>query len=114
MSIVQSGKARPLAVTTLQRLDKLPDVPPLADTYPGIDIVSWSGLFGPAGMPKPIVDKLFTELQATLADPDVQAKLAASGFNVVPSKSPAEFGQYVEYQIGVWSKLVKQAGIEPQ
>ena len=114
LGMVQAGKVRPLAVTTLQRLDKLPDVPPLADEFPGVDIVSWSGLFGPAGMPKPIVDKLFAELQATLADPEVAAKLATSGFNIVPSKSPAEFGQYVEYQVGVWSKLVKQAGIEPQ
>ena len=114
LGLVQAGKARALAVTSVERLDKLPEVPPLADTFPGIDIVSWGGLFGPAGMPKAITDRLFAAQMGALADPDVRAKLVASGFTISPSKSSADFANYVEYQIGVWSKLVKQAGIEPQ
>jgi tripartite-type tricarboxylate transporter receptor subunit TctC len=93
LGAIRSGKLRPLAMTNAQRSPLLPDVPVLADTLPGFDLNPWNGIFGPAGLPKPIVDKLAAELQAVLADKDTHAKFAAVGFAVSPSKSPAAIRQ---------------------
>lgn len=114
LPLVQSGKARALAITTPQRSPLAPDVPALADTFPGIDIVSWGGIFGPANLPPPVVERLAREIRAAMTDKAVADKLAATGFAVSTTRNPADFAKYVEYQVGVWGKLVKQAGIEAQ
>jgi tripartite-type tricarboxylate transporter receptor subunit TctC len=111
---IKNGQVRALAVTTPGPLAKLPGVPPLSQTFPGLDLVSWGGILGPAKMQAPIVAKLGREINAVLAEPDVQERLAGIGFEVAPSKSPEEFANYVREQIGIWANLVKQARIEPQ
>ena len=92
----------------------LPDVPQVAKTLPGFDLTSWNGIFGPGGLPKPIVERINAETQAVLAEKDVQDKLANIGFEVWPSKSPEEFAKYVADQLAYWTKLIKQAGIQPE
>ena len=83
LSTIKSGKVRTLAVTPARSSNILPDVPPLAQALPGFDLTSWNGIFGPAGLPKPIVDRLNTEVLAVLADKEVQDKLANIGFEVL-------------------------------
>ena len=114
LSTIKSGKVKTLAVTPARGSKILPDVPPLAQALPGFDLTSWNGIFGPAGLPKPIVDRLNTEVLAVLAEKEVQDKLANIGFEVWPSKSPEAFAQYVADQLALWTKLIKQAGIQPE
>src|SRR5438045_4003992 len=66
---VQAGKVRALGVTTKQRLKSAPDVPAIAEFLPGFEANAWHGIFAPAGTPKPVVDKLATEIQAVMKDP---------------------------------------------
>ncbi|HKC45004.1 MAG TPA: tripartite tricarboxylate transporter substrate binding protein [Burkholderiales bacterium] len=114
LSTIKSGKVRTLAVTPARGSKILPDVPPVAKTLPGFDLTSWNGILGPAGLPKPIVDRINAETQAVLAEKEVQDKLANIGFEVWPSKSPEEFAKYVADQLAYWTKLIKQAGIQPE
>jgi tripartite-type tricarboxylate transporter receptor subunit TctC len=111
---IRSGKLRPLAMTNAQRSPLLPDVPVLADTLPGFDLNPWNGIFGPAGLPRPIVDKLAAELQAVLADKDTHAKFAAVGFDVSPTRSPEEFRKYVADQLASYAQMAKIARVQPQ
>jgi len=114
MSMLKSNRVRTLAVTTAHPSPLLPGVPPIGETVKGFDLTSWNGIFGPAGMPPAVVQRLNTELQAVLADKDTQDKLAQIGFQVWPSKTPEEFGQYVEQQLKHWRTLIEQAGIKPE
>jgi tripartite-type tricarboxylate transporter receptor subunit TctC len=114
MAMLKAGRVRPIAVTPARGSKIFPSLPPVASAVPGFDLTSWNGIFGPAGVPKDIVDKLSTEVQAVLADKEVQEKLAAAGFEVWPSKNPEEFTRYVADQLALWTRLIKNAGIEPQ
>jgi tripartite-type tricarboxylate transporter receptor subunit TctC len=114
LAMMKAERVRTLAVTTAKASPMLPNVPPLADAVPGFDLTSWNGIFGPAGMPPAVVDRLNRELQVVLADPEVHDKLTALGFQVWPSKTPGEFARYVEDQLKHWSGLIKQSGIKPE
>ena len=111
---MKAGKVRVLASMAAKRSSILPEVPPMADTLPGFDLISWNGIFGPAALPRPIVERLANEIQALLAEKDVQEKLANIGFEVSPSKSPEEFSKYVSDQLALWSRLIRQANIQPE
>lgn len=112
--MIKADRVRALGVTAAKGSTLLPNVPPIGKTIPGFDITSWNGIFGPAHMPKEIVDKLNAELQAVLADASVRDQLATVGFEVWPTKTPEEFATYVNSQLAYWGKLIKQSGIEPQ
>lgn len=114
MSMLKSDKVRTLGITTAQPSPLLPGVPPIGLTAKGFDLTSWNGIFGPAGMPPAVVNRLNTELQAVLADKDTQDKLALIGFQVWPSKTPEEFATYVADQLTHWRTLIRQAGIKPE
>lgn len=114
MGMIKAGTVRTLAVTTKAPLKSLPDVPPVASAVPGFDLTSWNGIFGPAGVPKPVVDKLNAEILAVLAEKDVQDQLAQLGFETWPSRTPEEFAKYVVDQLAHWTALIKQAGIRPE
>ena len=114
MGMLKTDKVRALGVTTAQPTPMLPGVPHIGQTVKGFDLTSWNGIFGPAGLPQPMVQRLNTELQAVLADKDLQDKLAQIGFQVWPSKTPEEFTQYVAGQLTHWRTLIQQAGIQPE
>lgn len=114
MGMIKAGSVRVLAVTTKDSLSSLPNIPPVAKEVPGFDLTSWNGVFGPAGTPKPIVDKISSELQAVVADAEVQDSLKKLGFEVWPTKTPDEFAKYVSDQLTHWGLLIKQAGIRPE
>lgn len=114
MSMLKTDKVRALGVTTAQPSALLPGVPPIGQTVQGFDLTSWNGIFGPAGMPPAVVQRLNTELQGLLADKGVQDKLALIGFQVWPSKTPEEFEKYVAQQLAHWRQLIQQAGIQAE
>lgn len=114
MSTLKSDRVRTLAITTAKESSMLPGVPPVANTIKDFDLTSWNGIFGPANLPKPIVDKINAEMQVVLADKELQAKLASMGFEIWPTKTPEEFSKYVSDQLSHWTTLIRAAGIQPQ
>lgn len=111
MPMVQSGKFRALATTGAKRAAELPDVPTMAESgLPGYEIVSWQAIFAPAGTPMPIVNKLATEINKIIHQPDIKAKLA--GMGVEPSGAgPAELGKFQKSEVAKWANLIKVANI---
>jgi tripartite-type tricarboxylate transporter receptor subunit TctC len=114
LPFVQSGKARALAVTTSSRAAQLPAVPTVAESgMPGFEFILWFGLWGPTGIPAPIVNKIYTDFNRALADPGVREKLATLG-NEPMSMTPAEFRKFVRDEIALTAKIFTAAGIKPQ
>jgi tripartite-type tricarboxylate transporter receptor subunit TctC len=112
---VKAGKLRPLALTSAKRTSLAPDLPTIEETL-GIkdfDLAAWTGLFGPAKLPRDIVDKLNAAMQKILTRPDVRDKLLANYIEPIPS-DPATFQSMVRKQLEVWGDKVKAAGIQPE
>ncbi len=114
MAMFKAGKVRVLGMTTAEPYPALPGVPPIAQTLPGFDLTSWHGLFGPAGMPPEVVNKLDTEVRTLLAERDVQDAIAQINYRPWPTKTPQEFTGFVAEQIIYWNGLVKKANIKPE
>ena len=114
LPFVQSGKVRALAVTTAKRAAQLREVPTVAEAgLPGFEFVLWFGLWGPTGIPAPIVNKIHTDFNRALADPAVREKLIVLG-NEAITMTPAQFRKYVRDQIAETATIFKAAGIKPQ
>ena len=111
MPHVKSGKVRGLAITSLKRAPALPEIPTIAESYPGFESSSWFGLLVPAKTPQPVMDRLLKETRAALKSPDVNQALVSQGAEPGGS-SPAEFSAYFQAEIGKWAKVVKSAGIK--
>jgi tripartite-type tricarboxylate transporter receptor subunit TctC len=111
MPFVQAGKLKPLALSTTQRIDALPQVPTMIEAgYPDMVSSSWQGVFVPAGTPRPIVEKLHAALLATLATPEVVQRFAAGGVNVVTSRTPEDFATFVGAETLRWGKVAVESG----
>ena len=107
---VKAGKLRALAVTTAKRSSALPDVPTLAESgLPGYEISSWQAVFAPAGTPRPIIDRLYTEISKILQMPDVQKRFAELGLDV-SGMPPAELASLVKTDVPRLAKIVKESG----
>ena len=110
-SRVKSGEFRALVVTGKTRWPDFPDVPTLSETVaPGFEVISWTGLAGPANLPKPIVDRLNAEVRKALAVPEVKQKLQAMGGDP-RATSPDEMKELVSRQYETWKKLAVEANI---
>ena len=109
--IVDSGRARFLAVATLERIPSRPDVPTLAESgFPGFNSNEWAALFGPAGTPPPVVAALHAALAEALADAGVKQRLAQIGAVAIGS-APADFARFVREGREQMATLVREAGI---
>ena len=95
---IRTGKLRALAVGTTTRSDSLPDIPTVADYFPGYGANAWNGVAIPSNTPAEIVDKLNREINAALANPKMKARIAELGATAVPG-SPVEFGKFVSDEI---------------
>jgi len=111
---VRSGALRALAVTRLQRSPLFPELPTLDEAgVSGFDMDSWAGIVAPAHTPPVIVTQLNRELRKIIDDPDVKSKLGNVGFEAF-SSTPTEFEDFVKVQLSKWSKMVRDAGIQPE
>lgn len=111
---IKSGKIRPLAVTTLKRVQVVPDVPTIAESaLPDFETSQWFGILAPAGTPRRIVDRLYEALARGSGAPDVKNRLAAQGVEVV-NKKPEEFAAVIKRELAQWAAVIKAAGIKPQ
>jgi putative tricarboxylic transport membrane protein len=114
MPHVKANSLKALATTRLERSTILPDLPTLNEAgVRGFDMDSWAGLFAPAGTPREIVTKLNTELRKVIDNPETKAKIAALGFEAF-SSSPEELDTHVKVQLEKWTKMIKDAGIQPE
>jgi tripartite-type tricarboxylate transporter receptor subunit TctC len=111
VGLIKGGKVKAIAHTGKGRLASLPDIPALSDTLPGFEGYDWNGVFVPNGTPAPIVAKLNTAVNKALVSPQVTARFAELNVATRPT-TPAEFGAYVEAQMALWSKVVKDANIK--
>lgn len=108
---LESGKLRVLAITSEKRSPLLPEVPTLAEAgVPNAEMLQWFAVLGPAGLPAPIVQKLNSEINAILEQPDVAEKLASQGGEIVGG-SAEEFSAFLPEDTAAWAGLVKEAGI---
>ena len=108
---IRSGQLRALGVTTLARNAEIPDVPTIAETYPGFESVAWFGYFAPKGTPPEILAKFSAELAAVMKNPEVREKLIAQGTEPVGAPA-AEFARFVEQEIEKWTKVARAAKVQ--
>jgi tripartite-type tricarboxylate transporter receptor subunit TctC len=106
---IKAGQVRPLAVTSAARTDALPDLLPIAETLPGYEATSWSGLMAPKNTPAEIVDKLNRDVNASLADPKVIERFIAIGGPPTPDTAAA-FGRIITADTEKWAKVVQATG----
>lgn len=110
LPLVREGKLRALGVTSMKRAAAAPDIPTIAEQgLPGFEAVSWFALFGPANMPKPIVDKLQAEVGKILKSPEASKRLTDIGLEPIGS-TPEELAAYQRAEIAKWAKVVKDSG----
>ena len=110
--LIQSGQLRGLATTGPKRSTALPDLPAIAEFYPGYEVTLWQGLFAPTGTPSAIVDKLRGETNAVLAQPDVAEKLAAAGSGTPYITTLDEFTARIRADNASYGKVIKSIGVK--
>jgi len=109
---IKAGRLRPLAVSGAKRSEQYPDLPTIAEFYPGFENSIWLGLFGPAGIPEATLAKLRAALKRVLESPDVKQKLNAAGGLDPYVASPEEFDALIKRDYAKYAKVVKDIGIK--
>ena len=109
---IKAGKLRPLAVTTPERMDVLPNVPAMTEFLPGYEAFGWIGFGAPKGTPEAIIDTLNKQVNAAVADAQVQARLKGLGAQVMPPNTPADVVKFIAADTAKWVKVVKFAKIK--
>ena len=107
---IKDGRVRLLAVTTAQRSKSLPDTPTVSESgLPGYEAMPWLGLVAPAGTPAPVVNRLYTELNDILKEPEVQERFRSLGLDIIGSK-PEDFSAFLKKDIVKWAQVIKESG----
>ncbi|MCA0317362.1 MAG: tripartite tricarboxylate transporter substrate binding protein [Proteobacteria bacterium] len=109
ISQIQGRTVRALGVSTLKRNGFVPDVPTIAETVPGFDAELWIALYGVAGTPQPIIDRLVAATHRAMAAPEMKDKFAQQGAEIVTS-TPAELAAKLDADLKVWAEIVKASG----
>jgi tripartite-type tricarboxylate transporter receptor subunit TctC len=111
LPLIQNGTLRALAVTSRQRLAQLPSVPTMEEAgVPDFEVMSWHGIFAPAGTPSAVVEKLHAAIAQVLAQPEVQQRMAQLGLTV-SGMSPQQLAAFQQAEIGKWAAVLKATGI---
>jgi tripartite-type tricarboxylate transporter receptor subunit TctC len=113
LSLASDGRIRLIGQTRAAVFPLTPDLPPIATVVPGFDANVWFGLAAPAGTPAAIVARANSTLNSVLNDAEMKARLGQLGYGAFPS-TPAEFGDYIREQLGIWGERIKLAGLVPQ
>jgi len=110
---VKAGKIRALATTGATRSTSFPDVPTIAESYPGYEATNWYAYVAPSKTPRDILDRLNREIVKVLGTPEVRDQLLANGMEPQPGTSDA-LGRYIEREYQTWGRVVKEAGIRAE
>ena len=113
IAYIRAGRLRALAVTTATRSEELPDIPTVGEFVSGYEASTWYGIGAPKATPAEIVEKLNMEINASLADPKLQARLADLG-GAVMVDSPADFGKFITADTEKWARVIQAANIKPE
>jgi tripartite-type tricarboxylate transporter receptor subunit TctC len=113
LEYIRAGKLRPLAVSTMTRSDRLPDLPTVSEFVPGYEVSSWFGIGAPRNTPRQVVDKLNGEINAGLASPKLKAHLIDLG-SIPLVGSPADFAKLIVKETEKWRKVIRAAKIKPE
>ena len=114
IGLVKAGQVRALAVTGATRSPIFPDLPTVAESgLPGFEAVLHYGIIGPAGLPRPIVDKLNKTMREALASADVSNRLAVEGAEPMPT-TPEQYAADIDREETVWSAIVKKSGAKAE
>jgi tripartite-type tricarboxylate transporter receptor subunit TctC len=110
---VKSGKLRAIAVTSRQRLPGFESVPTVAETFPGFESIGWFGVFGPAGVPAPVIERVNRDVNTVIQMPDVVARFNELGVYPNPG-SPKALDDFLQAQRALWKKVVQDVGLQAQ
>ncbi len=111
---IASGALRPLAVSSLQRLPNYPNIPPISDTFPGVEVIGWFTIAAPARTPRDIVARMNRELDKILKDPEVAQQLAVVGFFTEGAGTPDTTRAFVKAQYDLWGRVTREIGLQPE
>jgi tripartite-type tricarboxylate transporter receptor subunit TctC len=114
MPHVKAGKMRALGITSAKRVASAPNIPTIAEQgYPGFDVSVWYGIFAPANVPAPILQKLNSELNKALKSDDVKDNFAAAGVFILGG-SIDDFEKFNKAQDVKWSSVISKSGIKAE
>lgn len=113
-AFVRSGKLRRLAVSSVRRFPTLTDLPTIAETVPGLQLEGWFVLVAPTGTPAPIIERLNRELAVILKEPEIVQRLLSIGLATTGAGTPQQAGEFMRAERERWTRIVKEAGLEPQ
>lgn len=105
-----AGRIRGIAVTTLKRAQAFPDLPAISETLPGFDVGNWYGIVAPLQTPQPVVQFLYQQVRAIIADPEVRSRMEKEGSELVGS-TPKEFGVHIRNELQMWGRLIRETGM---
>lgn len=109
-SLIKTGKAKAIAITSARRSPTAPEYPTVSESgLPGYESVSWYGILATAGTPKPIVDRLNSEIRKIVATPEIADSLSKQGAEPI-TDTPEEFAAVIRADVAKWAKIVKQTG----
>jgi len=105
-------KVKILGLVSAQRLSLAPDIPTIAETFPGYDLGIWQSIVAPAGTPRDVVTKLHGSITKVLALPDVREKLLTAGIEPASSNTPEEFAAFIRSQADTRAKVIQAVGMK--
>ena len=108
----RDNKLKILGLVSAQRLSLAPEIPTIAETFPGYDLGIWQSIVAPAGTPREVVNKLHGSIKKVLAMPEVREKLLAAGIEPASSNSPEEFATFIRSQAETRAKVIQAVGIK--
>jgi tripartite-type tricarboxylate transporter receptor subunit TctC len=109
---IRAGKLRPLAVTTPERMDVLPNIPAMAEFLPGYEAFGWIGFGAPKGTPADIIDTLNKQINGVVAAPEVKGRLIDLGTQIMPPSPPADVAKFITDDTAKWVKVAQFANLK--
>ena len=113
MQYVKQGRLRAIAVSSAQRTPLVPDLPPVAETYPGFDVTTWMGLFAPTGTPKAAIDTVHNDVVRVLRSPEMTRHFNNQGADIVAG-TPEQLAAFVKRDYARYGKVIKDIGLTPE
>jgi tripartite-type tricarboxylate transporter receptor subunit TctC len=113
LQLFRSGKITLLAVSSEKRAAQLPDIPAMAEIYPGFRTITWNGLLAPSGTPRDIVERIAQEVARAVREPAMNERLTKNGIDPL-GNTPAEFAELIRSEVPLWRAAVDAAGIKQE
>jgi len=111
IQITKSGKLKGMGITTKNRARMMPDVPAIAEEFPGYEILAWYGFLAPPGLPREIVNKIHADVVSIVRRPGFQERLVRDGLDPI-GNTPEEFAAQIKTDLATWGRLIKASGVK--